>query len=189
MSETVISEGLKEPDREQMLEWAPFDVTGDNFEVALALHHGLGWHLRLIKSGNEVLSACVVTPDDELFSILHPMEEENLLTRFGAHTVETCTEEDLQTIRAVNDAAVQQALWWAWCVRRDLPWVVSPDEPFVRFVEELFALWQQHGFTIWGDLLAHPPLIARASGEEVGFTLSAVMGTAPSFKLKRRFND
>lgn len=180
---------------EELKESLELPIDGPCYEIAIALHRGLGWPLvgLLDKSSanQKWRHAAVRTPEGDLWDARGLITEKEFGKPFPEielpYVIMDTSEDDLRSIRPVHEAAIEMIAKVAEALWPELPWINGQQKRYKEFADELEALSRKYGLWIGGPVPGCPPAIFPGDdGLEKGYLLQQTVGGI-GFRIDRYF--
>lgn len=150
-------------------------LDGQCYELAIALHQGLGWKLIGLHAEGTIRHAVVKAPENDTFFDargyvpLKKLGEPFSIT--PPFSIGEITLGDLKGVRPVKEHAVAFARKHAEALFPELPWINCFQSKVQAFADDLEALSRKHGLWVRGATPGSRPLIATSVGSEEGYEL------------------
>ena len=124
-------------------------LDGQCYELAIALHRGLGWPIVAVMKGAQIWHAVVRSPDGSFWDARGKVELAELGRPFALDNPELkdVEESDLLAVRTVDEHAIKWANRRAQSLWPELQWADSFQLRALCFAEALEKVCRHHG--IW----------------------------------------
>lgn len=190
---TVTIEPMATEEREHLLTIITSSyLHGSCYELAWALHEGLGWPLYGLTGPDGYEHAFVGVPEEpETFydarGQITAADVFGTFARRNNEEIRDITTADLEAVRPVLRHSIDSARKMAEAVWPDLPWQNSHAAQMQAFLEDLERLCRKHGVFLREPYPASAPILYPMDGEEAGFRAQP-LGMGDQFALRRSFS-
>ncbi|MFA6430323.1 MAG: hypothetical protein WC229_02430 [Candidatus Paceibacterota bacterium] len=173
-------------------------VDGPCYELAIALHRGLGWPLVGLLDKSSVNQkwrhAAVKTPESGLWDARGLITEKEFGKPFpeidSPYVIMDISEDDLRSIRPVREIAIEIIAKIAEALWPELPWINGQQKRYKEFADALEALSRKYDLWIGGPVPGCPPALFDGRGDnlEKGYALEQT-ADGLGFRIDRYFDN
>lgn len=183
---------LDEEERESLRAMAEsIYLDGECYAFAIALHRGLGWQMRALRTDTIRHVLLRDARDGSFWDVRGRVKLKDIGTPFGIQEfglLDPVGESDLFAIRRVDDLSISRAAWMAQALWPHLPWKDGVMQKYAAFLRELELLSQKHGVYLYASLPTAWPVLTEAAGGEVGYAFKPSV-TGPSYFINRQLEN